>query len=106
MTRSKQIFGRGLVASAALLMAVPLAVAHPNHHRHYSDAGYQDDAPVVAALPTANGKVYLEATYDHEAGVYVYPERIKVSVDPYQPPVSYRAKRVIYDGYTPVVPLR
>ena len=61
---------------------------------------------MVSVVPDANGKVYLEATYDPSIGAYVYPERIEVQGSAYRPPMIYRAKRIYYDGYTPVVPAR
>lgn len=89
------------------MMATPLAVAHPMHDTYYADPDpvYESDVYVVDAVPDARGKVYLEATYDPHLGAYVYPERISVTVDPYGPPVTYRAKRIHFNGMTPVVPV-
>ena len=96
------------VAGLALLALAPMADANSGYGAYYPEPGpergYGQSAPVATVVPDVNGKVYLEATYDPALGAYVYPQRIEVQSGPYQAPIPYRAKRIYYEGYTPVIP--
>nr|WP_321459562.1 hypothetical protein [uncultured Cohaesibacter sp.] len=116
MKKSEGLLATCAVAGLALMMMVPLAEASSVYGGSYSYSGsysrsysssyssYRSYSAGAAIVPNASGKVYLEAIYDPSLGAYVYPERISVQVDPYHGPVIYRAKRIYYEGDTPVIP--
>ncbi|WP_321446871.1 hypothetical protein [uncultured Cohaesibacter sp.] len=106
MKASVRLLTTHAAAAVALLMVAPLAEANSGYGGSYAPPSYGSGLPVVSVVPDANGKVYLEATYDPAIGAYVYPERIEVQGSAYRPPMIYRAKRIYYEGYTPVVPTR
>nr|WP_319513234.1 hypothetical protein [uncultured Cohaesibacter sp.] len=106
MKASVRLLTTHAAAAVALLMVAPLAEANSGYGGSYPPPSYGSGLPVVSVVPDANGKVYLEATYDPAIGAYVYPERIEVQGSAYRPPMIYRAKRIYYEGYTPVVPTR
>ncbi|WP_162916551.1 hypothetical protein [Cohaesibacter haloalkalitolerans] len=105
MKTSVGLLATQAAAVLALIMTASLAEANPGYGGYEAGPDYESQAPVVAAVPDVDGKVYLEATYDPALGAYVYPERIEVQVDPYHAPIPYRVKRIHYDGYTPVIGL-
>nr|WP_319485444.1 hypothetical protein [uncultured Cohaesibacter sp.] len=105
MKTTVRLLATQTAAVLTLIMMAPLAEANSGYGGYESGPGYENNVPVVAVVPDADGKVYLEATYDPALGAYVYPERIEVQVDPYHAPILYRVKRIHYDGYTPVIGL-